>query len=153
LRFGDIVNRSERFSDRDIEGAADIPSPVTSAINDHFYCVRGIRSIPRLTLPFWRRISMLIPQIIAGLLIGAGIGFFIGHIWTRRRTVETWMRDRERLESKVRSCDRDLDRTRGELKSFREQTAKLKHELTTAGSKLNARDEEFGALEARLKSF
>ena len=96
---------------------------------------------------------MLVPQIIAGLLIGAGIGFFIGHFWTRRRTVETWVRDRERLESKVRSCDRDLDKTRGELKSLRDYSTNLKQELTAATSRLQTRDQEVAAFEGRIKSF
>ncbi|HKX28069.1 MAG TPA: hypothetical protein VJ302_10275 [Blastocatellia bacterium] len=91
-------------------------------------------------------------QLIAYLIIVGVVGFFIGHFWTRRRTAEAWTKDRVRLESKVRGSDRDIEKLRAELKSFREQSTTLKHQLATSTNKLKARDGEFGDLEARLHS-
>jgi chromosome segregation ATPase len=91
-------------------------------------------------------------QIIALLIIVGVIGFFIGHLWTRRRSVDSWARNRERLESKVRGYERDLERSRAELKPLRDQVASLKNELANSVNSLKARDGQVGILESKLNT-
>ena len=91
-------------------------------------------------------------QSIPYLLIAGLIGFFIGMSSARRRTREAWAKEKERLESKIRSYERDLDKARGESKTFREQAVSVKNELTASTGKLQSRDAEFGAMEAKLST-
>ncbi len=90
-------------------------------------------------------------KILLCLAIAAAIGFLTGLFWSRRRRQETWAVDKEKLETKVRGFERDLDKARGEAKTSREQLNPLKSELAAVEGRLKSRDAEFGALQERIK--
>jgi predicted flap endonuclease-1-like 5' DNA nuclease len=91
-------------------------------------------------------------KIIPCLIVAALIGFFTGLFWLRRRRAEIWVGEKEKLETKVRGYERDLDKARGEARTLRDQMNPIKSELTATTGKLQSRDAEFRAIESKLKS-
>jgi predicted flap endonuclease-1-like 5' DNA nuclease len=91
-------------------------------------------------------------KIIPCLLVAGLIGFLTGLFWVRRRRAETWVGEKDKLESKVRGYERDLDKARGEARTLRDQVNSIKSELAASTSKLQSRDAEFGVIESKLKS-
>ncbi len=92
-------------------------------------------------------------QIIPYLLVSTLIGFLIGLMGARRRVSKHRIRDRERLENKIRGYERDLDKTRGEMRVQRDETNMIRSELTTTKGKLKTRDAELSVLQAKFKAF
>jgi chromosome segregation ATPase len=92
-------------------------------------------------------------QIILYLLVLTLVGFLVGLFWARRRVATHRTRDRERLENKMRGYERDLDKTRSELRVQRDETNMIKGELASTKGKLKARDAELSALQAKFKAF
>jgi chromosome segregation ATPase len=92
-------------------------------------------------------------QIILYLLVLTLVGFLVGLFWARRRVAKQRTRDRERLENKVRGYERELEKTRGELRVQRDETNMIKSELASTKGKLKAREAELSALQAKFKAF
>jgi chromosome segregation ATPase len=92
-------------------------------------------------------------QIILYLLVLTLVGFLIGLFLARRRVAKHQTRNRERLENKMRGYERDLDKTRGELRVQRDETNMIKSELASTKGTLKAREAELSALQAKFKAF
>jgi predicted flap endonuclease-1-like 5' DNA nuclease len=91
-------------------------------------------------------------KFVPCLLVAGLIGFLTGLFWLRRRRAENWVGEKDKLETKLRGYERDLDKARGEARTLRDQVNSIKSELTASTGKLQSRETEFGIIESKLKS-
>lgn len=89
-------------------------------------------------------------QIIPYLVISAITGFLIGLLWGRRYVAKTRVRDLQKFDNKLSGYERDLDKSRGELRVQRDEINTIKGELASAKSQLKSREAELTASQSRL---
>jgi chromosome segregation ATPase len=89
-------------------------------------------------------------QIIPYLVISAITGFLIGLFFSQRRVARIRVQDLQKLDNKLRGYERDLDKSRGELRVQRDEINTIKSELATTKSKLKFREAELNTSQSKL---
>jgi len=91
-------------------------------------------------------------QNILGWIVALIVGVVAGWLVSRRAGERGASNEKEALNARLRSCERDLETARGELNSQTGTLNSLKNELVTTSTELKSREVELGVLEERIKS-
>jgi predicted flap endonuclease-1-like 5' DNA nuclease len=97
----------------------------------------------------WDFILQIIYFLITAGIIGAVVMFVI----TKLLADKSGLRLRGELETKIVGLQRDLEKTSGELRSYRDRLESIEIELGESANELKARDAQIKELQARLVLF
>lgn len=92
-------------------------------------------------------------QFIPFLAVFTLIGFLIGLFWAQRRVAKNRALDRQKLDNKIRGYERDLEKSRGELKVQRDEINTIKSESAATKNRLKSRENEVNALQEKIAAF
>ncbi|MBO0797635.1 MAG: hypothetical protein J2P31_02325 [Blastocatellia bacterium] len=92
-------------------------------------------------------------QIIPFLAVFTLVGFLIGLFWAQRRVAKNRALDRQKLDNKIRGYERDLEKSRGELKVQRDEINTIKSELAATKGRLKSRENEIISLQEKIAGF